>query len=353
MIRTWPRWNAGVQASLRAGLLACAAMMLLAVDLTDQLSPPAKLAIERGLAFLASNQRADGAFNDKGGDASGIVAAISIAFMAAGHVPGEGPYSHVTGKATQYLLNCIQTNGLVYRPESGGPPMYNHGLATLALAEIWGMTGDPRVRNAVQRAVDLICSSQNSKGGWRYQPTIADDDLSVTVMQLMALRAAKDAGLAVPKEVIAAGIDYVKRCHNSKRSGKDGGFGYIPGGGSGPARTGAGVTSLQVAGDYRSSEVQEGIEYLLECEPVGKRKDENGEFFWYGVYYNTMGIYQAQGLGTWGKAAWAQWYPAVTKRLVESQRPEGRWEGDHGLYPTAMGIVVLAIPCRYLPLYQR
>ena len=341
------------RAGLCAGLVACSMTTIQAVDLTDQLTPQAKTAIDKGLAFLANNQRADGSFNDWGGSASGIVGAISIAFMAAGHIPGEGPYGHVTSKATQCLLNSIQSNGLVYRPESGGPPMYNHGLATLALAEIWGMTADPRVGNAVQRAVDLICSTQNSKGGWRYQPKIADDDLSVTVMQLMALRAAKDAGIAVPKEVIDAGIEYVKRCHNSKRAGKDGGFGSTPGGGSGLARTGAGVTSLQVAGDYRSAEVQEGVEYLLECEPVGKRKDDDAQFYWYGLYYGTMGIYQAQSIGTWGKNAWAQWYPAVTKHLVETQKPEGKWEGNHGLYPTAMGVVVLAIPYRYLPLYQR
>lgn len=334
-------------------VLAATGAALPALDLADQMIPAAKISVDKALAFLANNQRDDGSFNDWGGGASGIVAGIQIAFMAAGHVPGEGAYGHVTAKATQYLLSCAQTNGLLYRPESGGPPMYNHGLATLALAEVWGMTADPRVRNAVQKAVDLICSSQNQKGGWRYQPKISDDDLSVSVMQLMALRAARDAGIAVPKEVIDAGIDYVKRCHNPKSQGKDGGFGYTPGGGSGLARTGAGVTSLQVAGDYRSSEVQEGVEYLLGCQPLGKREEENGEFRWYGLYYATAGIYLSQSIGTWGKNAWAQWYPAVVKQLTAEQKPEGKWEGPHGLYPTAMGVVILSIPYRYLPLYQR
>ena len=99
--------------------------------------------------------------------------------------------------------------------------------------------------------------------------------------------------------------------------------------------------------------MQEGVEYLLESEPVGKRKGDNKEFYWYGIYYSTMGIYQAQSIGTWGRNAWAQWYPAVTRHLISIQKPEGQWEGSHGLYPTAMGVVVLAIPYRYLPLYQR
>ncbi len=331
--------------------VAALSVPLAAMDLADQFSPVAKQAVDRALMYLAANQLPDGSFRDTRG--SGVVGGIAIAFMAAGHVPGEGPYGHVTAKATQYLLNNIQSNGLVYIPESGGAPMYNHGLATLALAEIWGMTGDPRVRNAVQKAVDLICSSQNQAGGWRYQPVIGEDDLSVTVMQLMALRAARDAGINVPKEVIDAGIEYVKRCHNPKSQGKDGGFAYQPGQGSGAARTGAGVTSLQVAGDYRSSEVQEGVEYLLTCEPVGKNKDGDSSFYWYGMYYATMGIYQSQSIGTWGKNAWAQWYPAVVKQVTSTQLPDGHWDGQHGLYPTAMAVVVLSIPYRYLPLYQR
>lgn len=343
------RWLLLTVAALTLALLPSAGR---AVDLNDQLTPAAKLAIDKALDFMAGQQKSDGSFNGQLGSASGVVGAVSIAFMAAGHVPGEGPYGQVTSKATQYLLSCIQSNGLVFRPESGGAPMYNHGLATLALAEIWGMTGDPRLRSAVQRAVDLICATQNRKGGWRYQPKIADDDLSVTVMELMALRAARDAGIAVPKEVIAAGIEYVKSCANAKRSGKDGGFGYTPGGESGMARTGAGVTSLQVAGDYRSTEVQEGIEYLMQCAPVGKT-EEKKEFLWYGLYYATVGIYQAQSIGTWGRSAWAQWYPAVVNFAVAQQKPTGEWPGSHGLYTTAMGVVILAIPLRYLPLYQR
>ncbi len=329
------------------------AATLPALDLADQMNPAAKAAVDKALTFLANNQRADGSFNEALGNTSGVVASIQIAFMAAGQVPGEGVYGHVTAKATQYLLSSAQSNGLLFRPEAGGQSMYHHGLATLALAEVWGMTADPRVRNAVQKAVDLICASQNAKGGWRYQPKIADDDLSVTVMQLMALRAARDAGIAVPKEVIDAGIEYVKHCHNPKSQGKDGGFSYTPNAGSGLARTGAGVTSLQVAGDYRSTEVQEGVEYLLGCQPLGKREEENKEFRFYGLYYATAGIYLSQSIGTWGKNAWNQWYPAVVKQLVAEQKPDGKWEGAHGLYNTAMGVVILSIPYRYLPLYQR
>ena len=51
-------------------------------------------------------------------------------------------------------------------------------------------TQRPGLRDALERAVALIVSSQNDQGGWRYEPRPADADISVTVMQLVALRAA-------------------------------------------------------------------------------------------------------------------------------------------------------------------
>lgn len=321
-----------------------------AVDTVDELIPAAVSATDKGLAYLASTQQSDGCWRGEG-NFVGVTAACALAFMAHGHVPGSGLYGNNTAKALQYLLRYANNDGLIFRKEAGPSPMYHHGLATLALAEAWGQTGDKRLRDALKKAVDLICSTQNGQGGWRYQPKISDADLSVTVMQLMALRAAKDAGMAVPKEVIDAGIAYVKACHNGKGSGKDGGFAYTPGGGSGWARTGAGITSLQVAGNYKANEVSEGIEYLMTFQPVGEKKAED---FWdYGSYYATMGMYQAQSLGAWGKKAWTQFYPAMTKLEISRQKPEGSWEGGQPPYPTAMALLVLEIPCRYLPIYQR
>jgi hypothetical protein len=171
-------------------------------------------------------------------------------------------------------------------------------------------------------------------------------------MMLMALRAAKDAGIVVPKETINLGIEYVKKCHNGKDNGKDGGFAYTPGGPSGFGRTGAGVLSLQVAGNYCAKEVKDGVEFLIAHQPVGDLPAEKEHYF-YGQYYAAMGIYQAQSAGEWGRAAWNKWYPAITKELLTTQQPDGRWSGGFDQYPTAMAILVLDIPYRYLPIYQR
>lgn len=318
-----------------------------------EISPAAAAASKKALAYLASTQREDGSWPGSYGSTTGIVASCALAFMSGGHVPGSGEHGTSTAKAAQYLISCAQPNGLIYKQGMQGAPMYHHGLATLALAEIWGMTQDTRVRDTVKRAVELIVATQNRKGGWRYQPRVSDDDLSVTVMMLMALRAAKDGGILVPKETIDLGIEYVKSCHSSKESGKEGGFSYTPGNGkSGFALTGAGVLSLQVAGNYRAKEVMEGVDYLISHEPVGKVPAEK-EHYYYGQYYAAMGIYQAQSAGEWGRRAWNQWYPAITKSLISTQQADGRWSSGYDQYPTAMAALVLNIPYRFLPIYQR
>lgn len=334
-------------------LAAFAASPAVALESTEQLSPGAAAAVKKAVDWLGRSQTRDGTWPGMQGNTSGVVAAGAIALMSQGHLPGAGEYGVQTARAIQFLLRSAQPDGLIYRQDMGAFPMYHHGLATLALAEAWGQTSDPRLRDALRKAIDLICSSQNRQGGWRYQPVVNDADLSVTVMELMALRAARDAGMDVPAEVIRLGIEYVKSCHNAKGKGKDGGFAYMPGSESGFARTGAGVTSLQVAGDYRANEVSEGIEYLLSFKPLGEKKMDQQEFYHYGLYYATMGIYQAQSLGSAGRGWWGRWYPAVVKDLIARQEADGRWKGGRETYETAMGVLVLTIPYRYLPIYQR
>jgi len=106
------------------------------------------------------------------------------------------------------------------------------------------------------------------------------------------------------------------------------------------------------AGNYRATEVLEAIDYLLQRQPVGDIKVD-GQWYSYGIYYGTMGMYQAQSLGAYGRRAWERWFPAVTRDLLARQKPNGSWDGGTAPYPTAMALQVLAIPYRYLPVYQR
>ncbi|HTE17654.1 MAG TPA: prenyltransferase/squalene oxidase repeat-containing protein, partial [Armatimonadota bacterium] len=202
-------------------------------------NPKTEAAVKRALKYLATTQNADGSWGDSRNADVGIVGLCALAFMSAGHQPDRGPHGAVLRKATDYLANQSQRTGLIYNPQaSAGPPMYGHGFATLAMAELYGMTRRADLRDKLENAVALILRTQNGEGGWRYQPRVADADISVVICQIMALRAAANAGVRVPRETTARAIDYVKRCANNA----DGGFSYMVNNrGSGQARTGAGV----------------------------------------------------------------------------------------------------------------
>lgn len=238
-------------------------------------SPEADAAVHRALDYLKSAQKSDGSWESGGfGRATSVTSLAVMAFLSAGHVPGEpGPYRESVEKGILYVLDHQRSNGLLVSNTSHGP-MYCHGISTLMLAEVVGMTAEApladRAREALGRAVKLILLAQNlaknpeNSGGWRYQPTSRDSDLSVSGWQVMALRAAKSAGCAVPSENIDRAIDYLKRC-----ASQEGGFGYQPGGGPNNPRTGTGILALEICGEHQTREAVAGAEYLLKHPPAG------------------------------------------------------------------------------------
>jgi len=305
-------------------------------------TPASERAVAHALQYLASTQNADGSWTSSSYTSEvAIVGLCSLAFMAAGHQPGRGRYGKVLTRATEYLADSVQRNGLIFNPAgTAGPPMYGHGFATLALAELYGQSRRRDLRDKLERAVKLILSTQNDEGGWRYQPRVADADISVCVCQVMALRAAHNAGVPVPRRTIDRALEYMKRCANNF----DGGFSYMPSQrASGPARTGAGVLSLIVMGQPKVEEVKRGLEYLM-ANPPGTRE----QHMFYGLYYCTQAMYQAGG------AYWRFWFPRVAELLVTTQRADGSWSDGPGLaYATAMGVLALQVPANLLPIYQK
>lgn len=305
-------------------------------------TPRSEAAVRRGLKYLADTQNPDGSWGGGGYSSDvAIVGLCALAFMSAGHQPDRGPYGVVLRRATDYLAANTQRTGLIYNPQAAaGPPMYGHGFATLALAELYGMTRRTDLRDKLEAAVALILRTQNAEGGWRYQPRVADADISVVICQIMALRAAANAGVRVPRETTRRAIEYVKRCANNA----DGGFSYMPTNrGSGQARTGAGVLALIVMGERNSEECRRGLEYLM-SRPPGNR---DGHVF-YALYYATQAMYQAGG------RYWHFWYPRAAEYLLATQRSDGSWfDGPGQPYATAMGVLALQVPATLLPIYQK
>src|SRR5262249_18970787 len=199
--------------------------------LTTQHSPVDQ-AVERGLEFLHRTQDLDGAWTAaRYGKNPAVTALAVMAFLSAGHVPGEGRYGSAVERGIRWVLRTQHPNGLF--ATDGQHEMYHHGICTLMLAEAAGMTdGDlaGEGRRRLERAVALILRAQRTsgvdRGGWRYRVVGNDSDMSVTGWQIMALRAAKNLGCDVPPEAIERAIEYVHRC----RDAATGGFRYHPGG---------------------------------------------------------------------------------------------------------------------------
>ena len=313
-------------------------------DRTLEITPETKATIERGLDYLASQQAPDGSFSGARGKNTGIVSFAVLSFMSTGVVPDRGARGKIVSRGIDYVMSQAHRNGLVSNPrDTPHGPMYEHAMSTLMLAEAWGMYHPPGggVLDKLQRAVDLIVSSQNDQGGWRYQPRPADADVSVTVMQVVALRAAKNVGIRVPKITFDLAINYVKSC-----ASPNGGFLYQPGTGEdGYARSAAGVCSLVTSGDYESPETINGLQYLLDRKSPDQRGDEH---LHYALYYTAQAMYQARD-----PQMWATWFPPARDELLALQAEDGHWDGEAGpVYGTAMAILALSVPYRYLPVYQ-
>jgi hypothetical protein len=325
------------------------------------ITPATQEAIDAGLAFLERSQHGDGSFGT--GPQEGNVAITSIcglAFMAGGHQPGRGRYGRVVTRALEYVLSQedLTHPGFLTNPRASfHGPMYGHGFATLFLAEAHGMVNQPALRtklhDQLDRSVKLIIKTQNSEGGWRYRPTPNDADISVTICQIMALRAARNAGFAVPKKTADNCIKYVKDCQDLRGSG---GFRYQGRNGApGFARTAAGVVALYSAGLYEGEEVKKGLDYILRFKPGnnnfggGFMAGEYQTHYYYGHYY------AAQAMWIAGGRYWREWYPAIRNELLTMRQGEGFWFDGRFCrhYCTGMALIILQIPNNYLPILQR
>jgi hypothetical protein len=345
-------------------------------EVGTEITPEVERAVEQGQRWLAERQHATGCWiQDIGFKLNsdykvtsyevphiGVTALALMSFLAAGHLPGRGKYGDVLDRGLDYLLGCVRENGYIVDHETR---MYSHALATLFLAEIYGMTRRNDVRTALQKAVNLICDSQNAQGGWRYKPFSPESDMSITVCQVVALRAARNKGITVPRRHILAAESYVRKSAvdsgtTRQRPGRSGPF-YINEGGAfryqlGPngrttfPLTAAGVTTLFAAGNYDEDLINNALDYMDHQLDSFNNRYDNHYFFYYGHYYAVQAYYIA------GNERWRHYYSKMTDKLLSMQRRDGSWPCEIGpgdVFGTAVATLVLSIPYQYLPIFQR
>jgi hypothetical protein len=301
-------------------------------------------ALTSGWNYLARLQQADGSLAGQIGGNVAVVSLAGLAWIAGGSLPDRGPFGTAVRRAVDYIADSCEATGFIVRPEAiRRGPMYGQGFATLFLAEVVGMSDRPDLGDKLRSAVGLILKAQNSEGGWRYTPEPLDADLSVTICQMMALRAARNAGIYVPAEAIRAAVDYVRRSQNT-----DGGFMYqLEGGDSRYPLTAGAIVALQNAGRYEGEELQLAYRFLERRTPENLSPLSNNYFF-YAHYYAVQAMWQLGG------DPFQQYYQKIHRILLEMQSQDGSWAdllGRH--YGTAMACLILSAPRSLLPIFQR
>lgn len=332
-------------------------------------------AVDRALGWLADNQNRDGSWTGSVGlklnqayeveradqPHVGVTALAGMAFLAGGHLPDRGRYGETISHATDFVLSCVDPNsGFIQR---NGTRMYSHAFATLYLAEVSGMTRRADLRESLQRAVDLIVKSQNELGSWRYEPFAVESDMSITVCQLMALRAARNIGIKVPKSTIDRAVRYVRDSYITQDESSQlyfnedyyflrrGGFKYQMQDNtrSSFALTAAGIAAMYNAGVYSDDKLQLSLEVLKDSYKLVEDRSDH-YFYWYGHYYAVQAMYVA------GDPWWSWYYKRIRRDLLEQQKREGFWVNTYGpgdAFSTAVASIILQVPYRYLPILQR
>ncbi|MBI5724678.1 MAG: squalene--hopene cyclase [Planctomycetes bacterium] len=341
-----------------------------------EITPESAKAVELGLEWLAKNQGPQGNWNCR---ELGLVSMGALAFLSAGYTPDKGKYGHNVRKALDYVISNAKPSGLLNIAEAQHD-MYNHGLSTFVLTQAYGMTRDPKIGKALDKAIKLICVIQGNDGGWSYQAVPSHGgDLSLVVMQAKALRGAMDIGLDIPQQTIKLAIAKVRKHYWIKERVSDGKalllglsesgdekfsgrFTYQGNAGGKPsiAMASAGAVCLQEFGQYDDFRIIRSLyEATKDAEQTMKEKmaasKDSLPLDPYTLYYLTQALYQVGG------KYWRQYYPIIRDNVARTQIRGGRnrseqngsWQANYGNpYATAVAVFVLTIPNRFLPILQ-
>jgi hypothetical protein len=346
-------------------------------------------AVERGLAWLALQQQRDGSFPTMPLGQPAVSGLCELAFLAHGHLPGEGIYGEKLTRTVGYVAGCQKANGLLtligprgptitrqVSHEIGSTASYNHAIATLVLSENFSVGGgeiaqqlDPVIQKAI--AATLLMQKWPKRrdvdlGGWRYVDVFSgeerdfDSDLSATGWYLMSLRSAKNAGFDVPQKPIDDAVRYVRRCFQPEY----GAFQLMATDSDRRSRgmAGAGILALAHAGFHNAPETKLAGDWILQ-HPFNAYnvKETFGSVGWVNDRYHYGAFNCCQAMYQLGGHYWRDFFPPLVRTLLAAQQPDGSWQredhvedGKYGTaYSTALVLLSLGAPNQLLPVFQR
>ncbi len=321
-------------------------------------------AVQAGLKWLARNQRSDGSWSLVGPYGDGGVtenkpaatAMALLAFMGAGSTHRTGEYKENVLKGIGVLKKFQDKEGFFAEQAAGNQRTYAQAQCTIAICELYGMTGDDELRDRAQKAVRYAEKSQAKNGGWRYMPK-EGGDTCVTGWYVMALISARMAGLDVDSEVLErvhAFLDTVQRYGRTTQVNPDGErYAYQAFSMPTPSMTAEGMLCrLYLGWNTKDPRIESGSEFLC-SQPISTDKGRISYYYW---YYATTTLHHIGG------SFWKEWNATMKDVLPELQvgsgKDKGSWspagdphEGGGGrLYTTCFAIYCLESYYRHLPL---
>lgn len=350
----------------------------------------AEAAVDAGLRWLARHQGGGGGWASNGFDTrcvenrctgrgydeydAGVTALAVLSFLGAGITPkSEVTWKdEVTGRqvvAGEVVRRGIDALVAMMDHEGcaggrhGSKYMYNHAIATLALAEAFGMTGAEALRKPAQDAVDFLLDAQNPGKAWRYSKKCGDNDTSVTSWAVAALYAADLAGLANAKNGYAGAKAWLKEVtdeawfkvgYTAKGTGKVVVQGKNEDWDGHESLTGAAMTARIRMEQMTNRDILDGGAKLLVCDLPQWREKKVDMYYW---FHGTEALFCFDGAN--GKY-WKAWTVALQDALVKSQENAdggcavGSWDPDADrwgfeggrVFTTAMGVLALETPYR-------
>jgi hypothetical protein len=332
--------------------------------------------VKKGLDYVAKQQERDGHWEGNGGSyPTTITALCGMNFLMEGSTIRDGKYAEHIRKAVDWIMERSQRNGMLGNPNNATEAqryMYGHGYSLLFLAQIYGEEEDSerrrRLEDILTRAVDFTAKAQTPRGGWGYVSSAEGggfDEGSVTITQVQALRAARNAGITVPKSVIDKAHEYLKKCTTPSGGviyslANGGAFN----GGERPPLTAAAISCLFSAGEYTSPLAKKWVKYCQSAIPIDKSGRDSFGHWEYTHYYYAQAIYI---LGEEGYAkmfpesapadrlTWSKYRDVVFDYIASRQSPDGSWnQGNIGtLFTSACHLTILQLDNGSLPIYQR
>jgi hypothetical protein len=367
---------------------ACGAALAAAADeKPEDLRGKVEDATDKGLGYLKKSQGKDGHWEASNGAYHVAMTGLAgMALMMEGSNMKEGRYSDEVVRAVEWCQKVQQPNGLIASNRNAGDfgsYMHGHGYATMFLASAYGEAEDKeqlnKLEQAIKKAAEFSAKAQSTKkhkfddgweaaiGGWGYTSAADEtfDEGSITVTQLQALRAARNAGITVPRETIDKALAYLEACTTP-----DGGLIYSYASSNGAARKGserppitvAAVAGSFSAGQYKGELAKRWVKFCKEKVPYAKGRvphDEYQSYYYAQVAYALGDDRYGQMFPREEKADWLTWTKfkaAMYPHLLGLQdAATGEWKNGlvGPVFATAIALAILQLDKGILPIYQR